>query len=152
LYSTNQILSSETIRVYPNNNQLSLESVDPSYRKIDFIYTTAMYNQQGIIPINIAVPVNKSWLINIVNNDEVPLKFSNNDKLSIVLSRDLDFRQSCEIYISPSDLSTENKKLNVYIDANIAMIAITTNNSIRVKALLIFFISFLQYNNKRESY
>lgn len=148
LYSTNQILSSETIRVYPNNNQLSLESVDPSYRKIDFIYTTAMYNQQGIIPINIAVPVNKSWLINIVNNDEVPLKFSNNDKLSIVLSRDLDFRQSCEIYISPSDLSTENKKLNVYIDANIAI-----NNGLNNQVLLVGDIDLpINYNEDLNRY
>jgi hypothetical protein len=148
LYSTNQIVSSETIRVFPNTNQLSLENVDPSYRKIDFIYTTAMYNQQGIIPINIAVPINKSWLINIVNNDEVPLKLSNNDKLSIVLSRDLDFRQSCEIYISPSDLSTENKKLNIYIDSNIA-----TNNGLTNQVLLVGDIDLpINYNEDLNRY
>ena len=148
LYSTNQIVSSETIRVFPNTNQLSLENVDPSYRKIDSIYTTAMYNQQGIIPINIAVPINKSWLINIVNNDEVPLKLSNNDKLSIVLSRDLDFRQSCEIYISPSDLSTENKKLNIYIDSNIA-----TNNGLTNQVLLVGDIDLpINYNEDLNRY
>ena len=148
LYSTNQIVSSETIRVFPNTNQLSLENVDPSYRKIDSIYTTAMYNQQGIIPINIAVPINKSWLINIVNNDEVPLKLSNNDKLSIVLSRDLDFRQSCEIYISPSDLSTENKKLNIYIDSNIA-----TNNGLTNQVLLVGDIDLpINYNEDVNRY
>jgi hypothetical protein len=148
LYSTNQIVSSETIRVFPNTNQLSLENVDPTYRKVDFIYTTAMYNQQGIIPINIAVPVNKSWLVNIVNNDGVPLKFSNNDKLSIILSRDLDFRQSCEFYITTSDLSTENKKLNIYIDSNISQ-----NNGLSNQVLLVGDIDLpINYNEESNKY
>ena len=148
LYSTNQINSSETIRVYPNQNMLTLENVDPSYRKIDSIYTTAMYNQQGIIPINISVPINKSWLVHIINNDEVPLKFSNNDKLTIVLSRDLDFRQSCEFYISPSDLSTENKKLNIYIDSNISQ-----NNGLNSQVLLVGDIDLpINYNEDVNRY
>lgn len=149
LYATNQIVSSETIRVSGlQTNKLSLENIDPSYRKVDFIYTTAMYSQQGIIPMNIAVPINKSWLINIVNNDEVPLKFSNNDRLSIVLSRDLDFRQSCEIYISPSDLSTENKKLNIYIDSNIS-----TNSNINNQVLLVGDIDLpINYNEEMNKY
>ena len=148
LYSTNQINSSDTIRVYPNQNMLTLENVDPSYRKIDSIYTTAMYNQQGIIPINISVPINKSWLVHIINNDEVPLKFSNNDKLTIVLSRDLDFRQSCEFYISPSDLSTENKKLNIYIDSNISQ-----NNGLNSQVLLVGDIDLpINYNEDVNRY
>ena len=148
LYSTNQILSTETIRVSSQSNRISLDNIDPTYRKIDYIYTTAMYNQQGIIPINIPVPVNKSWLITIINNDEVPLKFSNNDKLSIVLSRDLDFRQSCEIHISPSDLSTENKKLNIYIDSNIS-----TNSNINSQVLLVGDIDLpINYNEDMNKY
>ena len=149
LYSTNQITSSETIRVFPDQNRLILENIDPSYRKIDSIYTTAMYNQQGIIPINIAVPINKSWLVHIINNDEVPLKFSNNDKLSIVLSRDLDFRQSCEFYISPSDLSTENKKLNIYIDSNISQ----SNSGLNSQVLLVGDIDLpINYNEDVNKY
>lgn len=148
LYSTNQIISTETIRVSSQSNRISLDNIDPSYRKIDYIYTTAMYNQQGVIPINIPVPVNKSWLINIINNDEVPLKFSNNDKLSIVLSRDLDFRQSCEIYISTSDLSTENKKLNIYIDSNIS-----TNSNMSSQVLLVGEIDLpINYNEDMNKY
>jgi len=148
LYSTNQMASSETIRVSTNGNLVSLENIDPTYRKIDFIYTTAMYNQQGIIPINIAVPLNKSWLVNIVNNDEVPLKFTNNDKLSIYLSRDLDFRQSCEFYISTSDLSTENKKLNIYINSNISTTAGLNN-----QVLLIGDIDLpVNYNDDKNKY
>jgi hypothetical protein len=148
LYSTNQIISTETIRVSSQSNRISLDNIDPTYRKIDYIYTTAMYNQQGVIPINIPVPVNKSWLITIINNDEVPLKFSNNDKLSIVLSRDLDFRQSCEIHISSSDLSTENKKLNIYIDSNIS-----TNSNINSQVLLVGDIDLpINYNEDMNKY
>lgn len=148
LYSTNQIISSETIRVSSQSNRISLDNIDPTYRKIDYIYTTAMYNQQGVIPINIPVPVNRSWLITIINNDEVPLKFANNDKLSIVLARDLDFRQSCEIYISTSDLSTENKKLNIYIDSNIS-----TNSNMSSQVLLIGDIDLpINYNEDMNKY
>lgn len=148
LYSTNQIISSETIRVSSQSNRISLDNIDPTYRKIDYIYTTAMYNQQGVIPINIPVPVNRSWLITIINNDEVPLKFANNDKLSIVLARDLDFRQSCEIYISTSDLSTENKKLNIYIDSNIS-----TNSNMSSQVLLVGDIDLpINYNEDMNKY
>ena len=122
LYSTNQIISTDSINVTtlpgsPAN--IALESIDPNYYRVDYIKTTDLYNAQGTIPLNIDVPTNKSWLIYISNNDEVPLTLPNNDKLTLLLSRDLDYKQSVEFYITPSDLSTQNKKIDIYINSDI---------------------------------
>ena len=122
LYSTNQIVSTDSISVTtlpgsPAN--IALESIDPNYYRVDYIKTTDLYNTQGTIPLNIDVPTNKSWLVYISNNDEVPFTLPNNDKLTLLLSRDLDYKQSVEFYITPTDLSTQNKKIEIYINSDI---------------------------------
>ena len=123
LYSTNQIVSTDSIQVTtlpgsPAN--ISLENIDPTYYKVDYINTTDLYNNQGNIPMNIDVPTNKNWLVYVSNNDQVPLTLPNNDKLVLLLSRDLDFKQSVEFFISSTELSSQNKKLDIYINSDIA--------------------------------
>ena len=130
LYSTNQIVSTDSISVTtlpgsPTN--IALENIDTSYYKVDYIKTTDLYNAQGSIPMNINVPTNKNWLIYISNNDEVPLTLPNNDKLTILLSNDLSYKQSVEFYITPTDLSTQNKKLEIYINSDI--VSTTSTNT-----------------------
>ena len=119
LYKTNQIQDSDTIKVVveqlPNFSSLKLENIDTDYKQINKINTTDLYNAQGIIPININVPENKNFLIHVTNNDEVELTLPNEDKLTIVIDRDLDYRQSCYILIDSTTLSTQNKKLDIYI-------------------------------------
>jgi hypothetical protein len=122
LYSTNQIVSTDSISVTtlpgsPAN--IALENIDTSYYKVDYVKSTDLYNAQGSIPLNINVPKNKNWLVYISNNDEVPLTLPNNDKLTLLLSNDLSYKQSVEFYITPTELSTQNKKLEIYINSDI---------------------------------
>lgn len=119
LYRRNQIQDSDTIKVVveqlPDFSSLKLENIDTNYKEINKINTTDLYNAQGIIPININVPENKSFLVQVTNNDEVELALPNEDRLTIVIDRDLDYRQSCYILVDSNSLSTQNKKLDVYI-------------------------------------
>jgi hypothetical protein len=122
LYATNQIVSSDSIDVttLPGSPpSISLNSIDPLYNKIDYIKTTDLYSATGIIPLSLDVPTNKSWLVYISNNDEVPFTLPNNDKLTVYLSRDLDFKQSVEFYINPTITSSQNKKMDIYINSDI---------------------------------
>lgn len=120
LYKTNQIKDSESIKVnleeYDEFPYLKLENVDPSYKLIYNIRTTHLYNDQGIIPMNINVPLNKNFLINVINDDETAVTLPNNDRLTIILDRDLYYKQTCYIVINATPTSTQNKKLNIYIN------------------------------------
>jgi hypothetical protein len=122
LYATNQIISSDTIRVTtlpgsPPN--ITLDSTDPLYNKVDYVKTTDLYSATGIIPLSLDVPTNKSWLVYVSNNDEVPFTLPNNDKLTIYLSRDLDYKQSVEFFIQPTQTSSQNKKMDIYVNSDI---------------------------------
>jgi hypothetical protein len=130
LYSTNQIISSESIRVNLNSSSppfISFENIDTSYVRIENIKSTDLYNAQGIIPINVNVPQNKNFLINFINNDEVDLSLPNNDRLTIIIDRDLDYKQSLDVHISGSDFSSQNKKLDIYM-----MSKLNSNDSIPI--------------------
>lgn len=116
LYATNQISSSSTIEVTTNAGsppQITLNNIDTTFSKVDTILTSQMYNNLGVIPINISVPKNKSFMISVVNNDEVSLNFQRKENLSIVLDRELDIYQSLEIIISGTEYSSQNKKLDI---------------------------------------
>lgn len=119
LYRTNQIQDSDTIKVVveqlPDFSSLKLENIDTDYKEINKINTTDLYSAQGIIPININVPENKNFLVQVTNNDEVELTLPNEDKLTIVIDRDLDYRQSCYVLVDSNSLSTQNKKLDIYL-------------------------------------
>jgi len=124
LFKTNQIQDSDTIKVVveqsTNFSVLKLENIDTDYKEITNLNTTDLYTALGIIPNNINVPDNKNFLIHVTNNDEVDLTLPNNDKLTIVIDRDLDYRQTCYIIIDSNSLSTQNKKLDIYLKYAIA--------------------------------
>lgn len=152
LYSTNQIVSSESIQAITNPGtpvSVSLFNIDPSYSTINNIKTTDLYSSTGVIPLNLTVPTNKNFLLNIVNNDEVDLAMPNNDKLTIVLDRDLDNKQSVDILITGSQFASQNKKLDIYINTSIPSTTSTTLTS--TEALLIGDIDLPVYFNSVNS-
>jgi len=119
LYSTNQIVNSDTISVQIDNTSrpplLKLNNVDPTYDKIIYLKTTELYNVNGAIPYNITVPTNKSFLIYVENNDINNFVLPNNDKLTLVIDRDLSYKQSFDLIVDANSTATQNKKLEVFI-------------------------------------
>jgi hypothetical protein len=119
MYSTNQIVNSETIFVDLDNTysppRLTLRNIDTSYNIIYNILTTDLYNVSDAIPYITSVPENKNFLINITNNDTNNITLPNSNKLIIVIDRDLDFKQSVDIIIDADLDATENKQLEIYI-------------------------------------
>ena len=124
LYSTNQMQSSDSITVnqIPGNPPiLTLNSIDTQYSRVDNYKSTDLYNAQGIIPINVSIPHNKNFFINFINNDEVELDLGS-DRLTLVLDRDLYYKQSVDVLITASEFSSENKKLDIYMSSDIGSI------------------------------
>lgn len=152
LYATNQMVSSESIEVnqIPGTPPtLIMNSTDPSYGRVDNYKATDLYNVQGIIPINISVPKNKSLLINFVNNDEVELELDNNDRLTLILDKDLYNKQSVEFIITPSEFSSQNKKLDIYMQSDIGSVDGTTTEVLLVGDidLPVFYNTSSQFSN-----
>ncbi len=119
LYSTNQIVQSDSIKVSSTQNLITLHNIDTNYVKIDDVKATNLYNNLNSVPLNIQVPENKNWLINIQNDDNLPVPLVNDDNLVVVLDTDLYIRQSCEFYITANELASQNKKLDIYINSDI---------------------------------
>ena len=142
LYSTRQIVNSATIEVSTSGTSLSLNSVDSNYARIEQVKATDLYNAQGIIPMNLVVPKNKDFMVHFINNDEVALSLPNNDKLTLLLSRDLDYKQTVEFYISGTEFSSQNKMLNIYINSDVA-----TTTSANTQVLLVGEIDLPVYYN-----
>lgn len=122
LYSTNQIISSESIEVNmisgtPPN--ISLTSINKNYENIYNYRSSDMYNSQGIIPINLSVPKNRDFLIYFTNDDEVELTLPI-DKLTFVLDKDLSYKQSVEFIIKGGEFCTQNKKMDIYMNSDIS--------------------------------
>jgi hypothetical protein len=119
LYSTNQMADSDSITVQLDNTStpplIKLNNVDPSFNSIFSVKTKEMYNINGAIPYNVTVPTNKSFLIYVENNDFEKISLPNNDKLTIVLDKDLSYKQSFDIIVDANTTATENKKLEVFI-------------------------------------
>lgn len=141
LYSTNQITSSDSIKVEilsRNPAAFSLKSIDPIYERIENIKTSELYNPNSILPINIQIPENKSILINVENNDQVDIEFETN--LTIILETELTLNQSVDLIIKGNELSTQNKKLDVFVNENV-------NNTI-TSVLLIGDINLPVFYNK----
>ena len=152
LYSTNQIISTESITAVTNPGtpaSISLFNNETSYTSINNINTTSLYAATGIIPFNFSVPSNKNFLLNIINNDEVDITMPNNDRLTIVLDKDLTYKQSVDILISASQLSSQNKKLDIYI--NTVVPSSTTTSLTTTEALLIGDIDLPVYYNTTNS-
>lgn len=135
LYSTNQLVSSDTIQVttVPGTPpSISLTDISTNYDRIYVYSATEMYNSQGIIPINLSVPNNKDFSVNFTNNDEVELDLQNDDQLTFVFDKDLYFKQSVDIIINSNEFSTQNKKLSIYMNSNI-----TTTSTLNTEVLLV---------------
>ena len=138
LYSTMQFVSSDSISVVTNPgtpNTVSMFNQETSYTRIDSVKTTNLYQSTGVIPLNLSVPTNKNFLLIIDNNDEVDLSLPNNDRLTVVLDRDLDYKQKLDIYIKGSNLASQNKKLDIYINSTLAPTATTSINTSEVLLL-----------------
>lgn len=154
LYSTNQLISTESIKVVTNPvgiaATIGLYNDEPSYYTIDNINTTDLYNSSGIIPFNISVPSNKNFLLNVINNDSVDLTLPNNDRLTIVLDKDLSYKQSVDILITGSDIASQNKKLDIYINTRVPSTT-TVNSLTTAEALLIGDIDLPVYYNSINS-
>ena len=150
LYSTNQIVSTDSIVAFTNPGTpatISLFSRETSYNTVNNIKTTNLYNATGIIPLNLTVPENRNFLLNIVNDDEVNLTLPNNNRLTIVLDNDLSYKQSVDIIITGSQMSSQNKKLDIYINTTVPSSSTFTTT----EALLIGDIDLPVYFNTVNS-
>lgn len=121
LYSTNQIIDSDSIRVYTDTaspTDIILENIDPSYSDVKLIKTTDLFDESSgdIIPYNFVKPDNKNSMIHIINNDNRNLSLIENNNLSLLLSKDIDFKQSIDFYITGNDDSIYNKKLDIFVN------------------------------------
>ena len=123
LYSTNQLIASPTVNVttIPGTPpSIKLDSVASNYERVYVYNASEMYNSQGIIPITLAVPTNRDFLVNFTNNDEVQLDLPNNDKLTFVFDKDLYYLQSVDIILNGGEYSTQNKMLDIYMNSDIS--------------------------------
>jgi hypothetical protein len=121
LYATNQLVSTDTIEVTNVSGTpptIRLNAINTAYERVYVYNSTDLYNEQGIIPINLSVPNQRDFLVNFTNNDESVNTFV--DNLALVLDKDLYYRQSVDFYVQGSDYSSQNKKLDIYMksDAN----------------------------------
>lgn len=119
LYATNQIESSETVQLNINNSVnppvVKLDTIDTAYFTIYEINTSTLYNINGAVPYIANVPYNKNFLVHITNDDVDNVTLPNNDKLTILLATDLNYKQSVDIIIESSELATQNKQLEIFI-------------------------------------
>lgn len=122
LYQKSQIISTDTIDVTYNNSSnppsIMLNNIDTSYHTVNNIKSSELYSTNGIIPMNVSIPSNKNFMIRVTNDDLVKLTLPGADKLTIVLDRDLDYKQSFDLIIDSTDSSTENKQLEIFIKHN----------------------------------
>jgi hypothetical protein len=122
LYSTNQIVASDTVDVttVPGTPPyIRLDTINTAYERIYVYNTTDMYSSQGVIPATLTVPVNRDFLVHLTNNDEVELDLPNNDNLVFTFDKDLYYKQSVDINIVGGEFSTQNKMLDIYMNSDI---------------------------------
>jgi len=122
LYSTTQIVDTDTVSVEQDNTQsppvVKLHTTDSHWGSILQLPVTSLYNEQTNIatPVSVIVPNGSDFLINVMNNDQANIDLTG--KLNIVLDRDLEYKQSCQFLIYP-DKSKYNKQLTISIRTNI---------------------------------
>lgn len=119
LYATNQMVDSDTIKVEKDNTSspplIKLRNIDPIYNNVYTVKTSAMYNVSGAVVYNVSVPKNKSFMIYIQNDDLNSFIIPNNEKLTILLDKDLDHKQSFDVIIDSNSTATQNKQLEIYV-------------------------------------
>jgi hypothetical protein len=85
-------------------------------------------------------------MIQIINDDDVNLTLPNNEKLVLNFNKDLDWRQTVDILITPDVLSSQNKKLDIYINT-VVNTDPTINSDVPIQTLLIGSIDLpISYN------
>jgi len=122
LYSSNQVVSSDTIEVQQipgSPPTFALNNRDTQYGQISNYLTSDLYSEQGIIPINVSIPTNKNVLLNIINNDEVEFELPDDDVLTLTLDRDLNLRQTIDIVITSNEFASQNKRLNIFMNSDV---------------------------------
>jgi hypothetical protein len=153
LYSTNQIVTSDTINVttIPGTPPyIQLEAVNTTYERVYVYNATDMYSSQGIIPTTLTVPNNRDFLVHFTNNDEVDLDLSNNDKLTFIFDKDLYYKQSVDINIVGGNFSTQNKMLDIYMNTDILNTTTQTTTQVLLAGsinLPVYYNSFSQQPN-----
>ena len=154
LYSTNQIVSSDSIEVSINDlndfASISLKNVEPNFFSISNYSTSLMYFGNQVIPISVNVNSNKDFVLNINNNDEVSVELLNNDNLKLLFTQDLIYRQSVEIRISGSDMASENKKLDILVNT-VNPLGLASTGTNKIETLLISDIDLPVFYNKSLS-
>lgn len=149
LYSKMQIVSTSTIDVTTNFSStppvLELNSKDSSYFKIDTISATDLYSAaNGVIPFNINVPNSKDFLVRITNDDTIDDSLPNSDdRLTIVIDSDLDYKQGVVIMVDSIDDASQNKKLDIFLRYDDG-----SENSIPIETPLITNIDLPVYFNE----
>jgi hypothetical protein len=135
LYSTNQIVNSESVEVVEvpgNPPSFELRNIDKKYGKVVNYLTSELYTSDGLVPVNISVPKNKDFLVNVKNDDEIEFDLGNDDKLTLIVDQDLALGQTLEMNITSNSDSTQNKKLDVFMVSDVG-----TDNSEDTEVLLI---------------
>lgn len=149
LYSTNQLVSSDSINVaqIPGTPPtISLSSNATNFERVYSYKSSDMYNAQGIIPANLSVPSNRDFLVNFINDDVISIDLQNNDKLTFILDRDLYYRQSVEFNINSNSSATQNKQMDIFIKSDI-----TSSTSDTTEVLVIGSINLpVYYNSIRQ--
>lgn len=149
IYSTMQMVDSQSIEVnkIPGSPyKISLNSIDSDYVRVDNIKTSKLYNSQGVIPMNILVPKNKKFLLNINNDDDINMTMGDDEKLTILLDKDLYINQSVDINIKPDKMSSENKKLDIFMSSDVG-----SENGEQTEVLLLGDINLpVSYNSEAQ--
>lgn len=136
LYKRNQITDSDSIKVSldesTNPPQLKLISTDSRYGNIIKYPVSLLYDKSTNKVLNnrITVTTGKDFMINIINDDTADITLDNN--LNIILDRDLDYKQTCDIIIYSNGSSKFNKKINISINSSL----VTNIDTIRGYQLL----------------
>jgi hypothetical protein len=158
LYQYTQLITSDTIEVTSDTSSnppyIKLNNKDFHYNKIDNINTTDLYNQSGTIPTSISVPTNKNFMVRVSNNDQTVLTLPNNDKLTIYLDRDLDYKQSFDLIVDSVDYATQNKQLEIFInysDGQTNSLPVITKLMDTID-LPIYYNSYLQTTNSAKNW
>jgi hypothetical protein len=156
LYSTNQIVTTSSIRVVNNNSvsppEIQLFNVEGRYIEITNIDTTNLYDSDGYIPFSIGVPEGKDFLVNVNNNDTTEQILPDNEVLTIYLNRDLDYKQTVDFFVNGSGDSTENKKLNILVTYNDGQGIPTLRNLVTELDLPVYYNSVIQDQNTSFSW
>jgi hypothetical protein len=143
LYSSNQLVSTDTIEVVTNYSTspplIELISRDATYYTIESLKVTDLYITSGVVPYTVNVPTSKNFLIQLTNDDTDLTALT--DNLVIVIDRDLDYRQTLDINIDATDLSTVDKKLDIYVKYD------DGTDTLPIETLLISEINLPVYHN-----